>query len=612
MRRLSVLVLLVCTLWVTSSSAAAPLRVEISAIEEQPGKIVATVGAYGTDGKPLSALTTSDFRASLNDAALTVTDVQVGLTRQPASILLLVDTSGSMAGEPMVQAKRALTDFIQGLDARDQAAIISFESKVTLQQAFTTDRALLDAAVGRLVAVGETALYDAIIEATKRVAEAGPGRKMIVLLSDGLATTSLNQRAASIAAAKATGVSFVSVGLGAGIDRAFLTELGNATGGRLIEATNAALLRQSYVDLAAAIRNQYSVTLAVPPSIDRRQPAKLNLRLTVRADTAVAERQLDALPGAVPPPFEMNVSGMTPGDKLTAPTTILPAAGAEITFSKVDYIVDGAVVHSATQAPFSFSLDPGAYPAGSHTLKVVATEPGGRSGESQTPFLTVAPPVPSEPIKIPWTPMLMVAAVIAGGGLLWLLLTKRRSANTVVVHRVMPFTVRGVAEMSKPVEGWPEPPPEPPPAVIERSLGRVVVMNEEAIRSGSFDAIREYEIGTSPLTLGTGDHCEVQVIDEEGRIAAEEARLWVQKGRLVYHKLTTLSAMATEGVTSGWQILDSGEEIQIGPYRVLYQADVVPEPEVAPVVQPNWDEPARFGDLWSRYPDESPLGTQSD
>jgi serine/threonine protein kinase len=42
-----------------------------------------------------------------------------------------------------------------------------------------------------------------------------------------------------------------------------------------------------------------------------------------------------------------------------------------------------------------------------------------------------------------------------------------------------------------------------------------------------------------------------------------------EKGRLVYHKLTTLSAMATEGVTSGWEFLQSGEEMRLGPYRIV-------------------------------------------
>jgi hypothetical protein len=64
----------------------------------------------------------------------------------------------------------------------------------------------------------------------------------------------------------------------------------------------------------------------------------------------------------------------------------------------------------------------------------------------------------------------------------------------------------------------------------------------------------------------------MRVGDAGGLIAAEEARVWVQRGRLVYHKLTTLSAMATEGVTAGWQFLEDGDEMRIGPYRLIFQA----------------------------------------
>src|SRR5262249_13680662 len=111
----------------------------------------------------------------------------------------------------------------------------------------------------------------------------------------------------------------------------------------------------------------------------------------------------------------------------------------------------------------------------------------------------------------------------------------------------------------------------PPPAPAEPSIvGRIIVMDESALRSGDLGAIREYQIGSGPLTLGTGPGCDVVTGDSEGRIGEEEARLWVQRNRLVYHKLTTLSAMATEGVTSGWLFLEDGDEIQVGPYRVSF------------------------------------------
>jgi predicted component of type VI protein secretion system len=116
--------------------------------------------------------------------------------------------------------------------------------------------------------------------------------------------------------------------------------------------------------------------------------------------------------------------------------------------------------------------------------------------------------------------------------------------------------------------------------VVVRQRGRIVIMNENAVRNGQLDAIQEYEIYNMPLTFGTGPTVDMRVEDPTGMIAAEEARIWVQRGRLVYHKLTTLSAMATEGVTSGWQFLEDGDEMRIGAYRMVFQVfveDVVPQ-----------------------------------
>jgi hypothetical protein len=79
----------------------------------------------------------------------------------------------------------------------------------------------------------------------------------------------------------------------------------------------------------------------------------------------------------------------------------------------------------------------------------------------------------------------------------------------------------------------------------------------------------------------------MRVGDAGGLIAAEEARVWIQRGRLVYHKLTTLSAMATEGVTAGWQFLDDGDEMRIGPYRLIFQAQVQEETPEEVVLTPD-------------------------
>jgi hypothetical protein len=158
----------------------------------------------------------------------------------------------------------------------------------------------------------------------------------------------------------------------------------------------------------------------------------------------------------------------------------------------------------------------------------------------------------------------------------WLYIKRRPSAAESYTSRLAPWSGRTV-EAAVVLEEKPEPiQPEPLPP-DDRVVGRVVVMDEDAIRNGQLDSIREYEMRDKPLVLGSGGSVDIRLDDEGDLIAAEEARLWVQKGRLVYHKLTTLSAMATEGVTSGWMFLESGETMNLGRYRIVFQLQA-PEP----------------------------------
>jgi hypothetical protein len=214
-------------------------------------------------------------------------------------------------------------------------------------------------------------------------------------------------------------------------------------------------------------------------------------------------------------------------------------------------------------------------------LKVVGTDASGSSGEAIVTFV-VSPPAQDSAVSklaglvVTLLPIALGLGLVFGVGYLILKLLRRRvrSAPGYSGERIRPWAGRELPKQMAPPEEWPERPRPQPASPQSRVLGRIVVMNEVAIKSGDLSAIREYRIGTAPLTLGTGAAADIQIEDSEERIAAEEARLWVQKGRLVYHKLTTLSAMATEGVTSGWLLLADGEDFLLGQYRILFQTDI--------------------------------------
>ena len=617
MRRLTIAAAFLALLLVGQAYADDPIEVEIAAIDETPGQIIASIGVYDENGKPITDLTGANFKAALDRVSLPIVSARSGRAdRVPASLLLLVDVSGSMQGEPINQARRSLLDFVDNTDSSDSIALLAFDTKVTLLQDYTTSHASLAEAINKLTPLGNTALYSAVIEATEKATTAPEARKLIILLSDGTATVGLDQRAASIAAAREAGIGIISIGLGAGIDRQYLTELTEASNGRFLDAPTPAALRQAYTDLAVAIRSQYTVTIDVPASVDRTVPGDLAITVSRGANSTTVTRSLDALAGALPPRLDLTIAGVTSGQSLESSVTVAPSRSGDAWVS-VEYSIDNEIVHTVAGEPFGYEIDPLVLAGGNHVLEVRATDASGRQGEAQVAFSV--PAIPGGSLSLPVGPLAAVAASVGLLGAIFLIL-RRRARNrprSDFADRVRPWASRGNEPQAGPGADWN---PEPPTlvAAVDEVLGRVVVMDESAISGGSLEGIREYAIGSAPLTLGSGRSCDVVIPDETQTIAAEEARIWINRGRLVYHKLTTLSAMATEGVTSGWQFLDSGEEIQLGRHRVLFQADVKPELEEVSAELPS-KLPQEHGmalqDFWPSSlggDDSSQLPVQSD
>src|SRR5207247_11435292 len=73
----------------------------------------------------------------------------------PVALALVLDTSGSMSGRPLADAKTAMATMISALGANDQVAILSFNATVRIAQPLTADKARALAAVASLVARGD-------------------------------------------------------------------------------------------------------------------------------------------------------------------------------------------------------------------------------------------------------------------------------------------------------------------------------------------------------------------------------------------------------------------------------------------------------------------------
>jgi len=157
----------------------------------------------------------------------------------PRDVILVVDTSGSMQGEKIEQAKASALWLLENLRSIDRVNVLRFSTDVRAFAAepvpATADNlARLEEFVRGIEAGGGTALGDALVEATKVEAAAGRVRT-VVLLSDGKPTIGETSSGPLVAVAKAAGERGLRVypfGVGEDVDGALLRGLAAAGRGR--------------------------------------------------------------------------------------------------------------------------------------------------------------------------------------------------------------------------------------------------------------------------------------------------------------------------------------------------------------------------------------------
>lgn len=201
------------------------------------------------------------FVVTENGQPLTVLETDAeSATRVPQDVVLLIDTSGSMAGRPIEDAKAAARGFLSQLSADDRVALVSFAFKPAVVSTFTSDRAALLAAIDGLQASGETAVHDAIVSAAG-LAGQSDRQVTLVLLSDGGDTVSVNTFDNAVAAVKAAGVPVFAVALESGEwDPQALQTLATASGGRYLATADSGELTSLYESIARELTSRYFVT----------------------------------------------------------------------------------------------------------------------------------------------------------------------------------------------------------------------------------------------------------------------------------------------------------------------------------------------------------------
>ncbi|MBE7517506.1 MAG: VWA domain-containing protein [Chloracidobacterium sp.] len=135
----------------------------------------------------ISGLTRGDFEVLEDGVPQEITYFSDEKTNPPVFVGVLMDTSPSTAGK-LTFEKEAAANFLYTVIQlrKDKAAFMTFDHDIVLRQDFTDKLDLLQKAVDKVSKVGsQTALYDAIWQFTDEKLRSAPGRKVIVVISDG-------------------------------------------------------------------------------------------------------------------------------------------------------------------------------------------------------------------------------------------------------------------------------------------------------------------------------------------------------------------------------------------------------------------------------------------
>ena len=264
--------------WLSAQSPATPPHIFRSAVD------LVTIQASVRDahGRVMQGLTRADFEVRDNGQLRPVIEFRAD-QQSPVTLAILVDMSGSMSiGAKIAMARQAYDSVLAHLREQDEVALFTFDSSLHERQGFTHDFTRLRDGLSAFEPFGTTSLYDATAATARRLADQPATRRAIVVLTDGIDTSS------SLTAPEVSGVaSSINVPVyivatvpsidqrammeaaerGARSDTADLRDLAEWTGGHLAFAstfTETIVAASSIVD---ELRQQY--VLAIEAALER-------------------------------------------------------------------------------------------------------------------------------------------------------------------------------------------------------------------------------------------------------------------------------------------------------------------------------------------------------
>jgi Ca-activated chloride channel family protein len=237
----------------------AVLAVTLAAQEPAPrfsaGVQLVEVYATVTDaaGDLVTGLTQDDFTVFEDGQPQQISAFTSGTF--PVSVVLGIDRSWSMAGEPLRLAKQASQAFLRELRPDDRSMIVAINNEAEVIAPMSTDRRGQSEAIAALDPWSTTALQDAVITSLDRL-EPESGRQALIVFSDGVDRYSESTPAQVIERARRSNALVYPIAFGK-TRPPLLAEIAVITGGRSYLLRDVRELQSTLAAIARELRYQY-------------------------------------------------------------------------------------------------------------------------------------------------------------------------------------------------------------------------------------------------------------------------------------------------------------------------------------------------------------------
>ncbi len=217
-------------------------------------------------GRYVSGLTKNAFTVTDNNQEQDVTFFSD--SDAPVSVGVLFDVSGSMSGEKILKAKKALSRFIATSHPSDEYFLIAFNSRAQLLLDRSRDGEALLQKLTLVKPKDNTALYDAVYLGVERVTRGSHQKRALLIISDGQDNSSRYNFGEVRRLLRESDVVTYSVGVIGGNDassstgmqgQAFLDEISSVTGGKAFYPQTDVEMDEIFERIALELRNQYTI-----------------------------------------------------------------------------------------------------------------------------------------------------------------------------------------------------------------------------------------------------------------------------------------------------------------------------------------------------------------